>query len=74
MNENDVVVGTLVQRMAQSETRYAFLWRDGAWANLDDLVDPDSGWHFEEAYDVNEAGQIVGVGNHGGYLLNSVEP
>ncbi len=74
MNENGVVVGTLVERTGLSETRHAFLWRDGAWAKLDNLVDPDSGWHFEEAYDVNEAGQIVGLGDRGGYLLNPAEP
>src|SRR5262245_22366152 len=52
----------------------AFLWKDGSFRYLDDLLPAASGWTLLEARDVNRYGQVVGVGLHAGeprgYLLS----
>jgi probable HAF family extracellular repeat protein len=40
----------------------AFLWRNGTMYNLNDLIPSGSGWNVLEATDINDAGQIVGLG------------
>ena len=44
---------------------YAFIYRDGTFYRLDELVDA-SGWKFEYAVGINDAGQIVGSGTLNG--------
>lgn len=41
---------------------HAFLWRGGVLRSLNDLIAPESGWFLAYANDINDAGQIVGVG------------
>jgi probable HAF family extracellular repeat protein len=52
----------------------AFLWRDGTFLYLDDLLPEASDWTLLEARDINRFGQVVGVGLHAGlprgYLLS----
>jgi uncharacterized membrane protein len=53
---------------------YAYLWKDGAMVNLEQLVDPDSGWdRLWGAYLINDAGLIAGRGRYDvdsrGFLL-----
>lgn len=48
----------------------AFIWQNGVGTNLNDLVDPDSGWVLREALDINDLGQIVGWGNRNGSTTN----
>jgi probable HAF family extracellular repeat protein len=43
----------------------AFHWHNGNMRDLNDLIDPESGWHLSFARDINNAGSIVG---HGTYL------
>lgn len=57
----------------------AFLWQDGMMHNLNDLIPAGSGWDLLSAMDVNDAGQIVGVGlapngELHGYRLDPDEP
>lgn len=40
----------------------AFLWQDGVMHNLNDLVPAGSGWDLIRASDINDAGEIVGLG------------
>jgi probable HAF family extracellular repeat protein len=40
----------------------AILWDAGTVYHLDDLIDPNSGWHLNNAQNINDAGQIVGTG------------
>ncbi len=52
----------------------AVLWSSGEAYDLDELIDPDLGWHLMVAFDINEAGAIVGYGETPGgdihaYLL-----
>jgi probable HAF family extracellular repeat protein len=43
--------------------KHAFIWTEGkGMQDLNDLIPSDSGWILREAWDVNDAGQIVGVG------------
>jgi probable HAF family extracellular repeat protein len=44
----------------------AFLWEDGAYSDLNDLIDSASGWQLQYAADINNVGQIVGQGLIGG--------
>ena len=52
----------------------AFVWGPGVNGNLnestpellDNLVDPAAGWRLQIARDINDRGQIVGVGQHNG--------
>lgn len=45
---------------------YQWLWTDGAYYLLDDLLPPDSGWRIHDARAINDLGQIVGRGDHNG--------
>jgi len=40
---------------------HAFLW-DGVLHDLNDLIEPTSGWYLGYATSINDRGQIVGVG------------
>jgi len=41
---------------------HAFLYSNGAWQDLNDLIPPNSGWTLQYAYDINDKGQICGLG------------
>jgi hypothetical protein len=41
----------------------AVMW-DGAWHDLNDLIDPSSGWTLRYATAINDNGKIVGVGDY----------
>jgi probable HAF family extracellular repeat protein len=44
------------------KTRHAILYRDGTLSDLNDFLPPNSGWTLEQAQAINDAGQIVGIG------------
>jgi probable HAF family extracellular repeat protein len=45
----------------------AFIWSEyGGTQDLNDLITPGSGWTLTHAYDINDAGQIVGYGAFNG--------
>jgi len=56
--------------------RNPFLWENGSLVDLQSEIDPLSGWSLQDAYDINELGQIVGYGylngQQRGYLLTPV--
>jgi probable HAF family extracellular repeat protein len=41
---------------------HAFLYSNGAMIDLNTLIDPSSGWTIDQAYAINDEGQIVGDG------------
>jgi probable HAF family extracellular repeat protein len=43
----------------------AFLWDDvNGMRNLNNLIDPASGWVLKVAFSINDQGQIVGMGTN----------
>jgi probable HAF family extracellular repeat protein len=42
----------------------AFLWEDGVMLDLNDLIDPASGWTLSYASGINDLGLIVGQGDN----------
>ncbi|NCA82699.1 MAG: DUF3466 family protein, partial [Opitutae bacterium] len=63
INNQSWIVGTSTTR---SKTNQAFLWRDGVMTNLNDLIEPGSGWVLTNATDISEQNLIVGSGLHDG--------
>jgi probable HAF family extracellular repeat protein len=49
-----------------NSTRTAFLWENGDIYNLNDHIDPASGWELEDAMAINNLGYIVGKGRLNG--------
>ena len=71
--------GNVVGWAHTSENRqHAFLYRQGAMHDLNDLIPPDSSWELTYASDINAAGQIVGWGvingQQHGFLLTPRSP
>jgi probable HAF family extracellular repeat protein len=73
--------GLIVGYAARFETAPSFggaavLWKNGFIYDLNDLIDPTSGWRLYSAEGINERGQIVGFGSFGGqsraFLLTAV--
>src|SRR5262249_52696313 len=65
INNAGQVVGS--SGMAGAMATHAFLYRDGALTDLNDLIPPDAGWVLSDASGINDAGQIVGYGSHNGF-------
>ena len=69
-NDDGVAVGAM--RVGPSfDQLHAFVWQDGTAQDLNDLIAPDplgNTWRLLDARDINEHGQIVGIGllNGGG--------
>lgn len=52
---------------SDTENYHAFAWDSrNEMRDLNDLIPPDSGWQLVEASSINDGGQIVGSGFHGG--------
>lgn len=45
-----------------AETNRGFFWEDGEYHTLLDLIPSESGWSFLSPSDINESGQIAGIG------------
>jgi probable HAF family extracellular repeat protein len=63
INNAGQVVGS--SRLANGQER-AFLYSGGMMSDLNSLIDPLSGWSLRLAYDINNSGQITGLGDIGG--------
>jgi len=62
INDLDQVVGFAATPDDFGQRSHAFIWQKGAMVDLNDLVVNGADWELEEAADINNAGQIVGVG------------
>jgi len=71
MNAADQIVGT-----AGPWPPHAFIYSQGVTTDLNELIDPATGWLLMQANDINEVGQIVGFGrvneNFAGFLLDPI--
>jgi hypothetical protein len=63
-NDRAQVVGS---NMADSPDARAMIFLDGQTHDLNDLIDPASGWRLIHAYDINDRGQIAGWGRVNGH-------
>ena len=78
--------GSVVGSSQGTTSQRAFLWTDavdwtgdpGEMMDLNTLLPTGAGWHLESANAINNSGQIVGTGIHGGqrraFLLNPAQP
>ncbi len=57
---------------------HGFIWEDGKIANVNSLIDADSGWFLQQINGINDVGQMVGqginraTGKQHGFLLNPI--
>jgi probable HAF family extracellular repeat protein len=64
INARGDIVG---QALTAEKTEVAFVYRDGSFHRIDDLVQGAEGWHFILAASINDAGQIAGTGELDGH-------
>ncbi len=64
INNSQQIVG--FSTLSDSSTRHAFLWEEGSLIDLNSLVDPGIGWELTSAFEINNGGDIIGVGNFNG--------
>lgn len=73
INNHGTIVGSFCVDLPLCDTSHAFVVRDGARVDLNDLLPAGSGWVLRTAADVNDHGVVVGRGVHNGvdraYLL-----
>jgi probable HAF family extracellular repeat protein len=76
INRAGVVVGKMQVPGGQFVNFHAFVTVNGKMTDLNTLIPPGSGWVLDEAYSINDAGQITGYGEHNGqtrgFLLTPV--
>ena len=65
INNLGQVVG---QSLTTSGTQHAFLWQNGNMTDLNSLLGENSDWELTSALEINNQGQIIGIG-----LLNGEE-
>ncbi len=68
VNNNGQVVGSSRISTGSDATRHGFLWEGGTLYDLNNLLVGTPGWELWSANDINDSGQIVGMG-----LLNGQE-
>ncbi|HKH99180.1 MAG TPA: hypothetical protein VJ999_08735 [Candidatus Sulfotelmatobacter sp.] len=62
-NRGEVVGGSLTEG---DENFHGFIYRGNRLLDLNDLLDPESGWELIQAFGINNRGEIVGIGSHSG--------
>ncbi|PSB34875.1 HAF repeat-containing PEP-CTERM protein [Chlorogloea sp. CCALA 695] len=64
VNNSQQIVGD--STLSGESTQHAFLWEDGEILDLNSLVDPSVGWELTSALEINNNGDIIGVGLYNG--------
>jgi probable HAF family extracellular repeat protein len=62
-NRGEIVGGSLSRG---DEDFHGFLYRNGKLHDLNDLLQPDSGWELIQAVAINDNGEIIGIGSNRG--------
>jgi len=68
LNESNVVVGASLTRPLDG-SYHSFIWTEAeGMQDLNALIADEPGWYLENAYAINNHGQIVGSGGDGGFI------
>lgn len=62
-NLNQVVGSSFLE---DDSTQHAFLWEEGELIDLNSLIAHETGWELTSAFEINNNGDIIGVGNFNG--------
>jgi len=62
-NQGEVVGGSLTEG---DENFHGFLYRDNRLHDLNEFLDPGTGWELLQALGINNHGEIIAVGNNTG--------
>jgi probable HAF family extracellular repeat protein len=68
INNQGQIVGFSGQNLTDCTTAHSLLWENGAMINLQTQIPADSGWVLQQAYSINDRGQIGGFGLHNGQI------
>jgi len=60
INNKGQIVGFAQDAAMDESSSIALLWQDGVLIDLNTLIPPDSPWFLEEAFSINDRGQIAG--------------
>lgn len=75
INDFGQVVGNIMV-LSRTDAMYTesvpFLYSDGRMIDLNRLLPENSGWTLYDAVAINNAGQILGVGDRGAYIMTPV--
>jgi uncharacterized membrane protein len=72
ISDDGVIVGQVIVKN-QYYTNYGFVWADGQWALLDDLVLDNPGYEIIDAHGVDDQGRIAATGlPPGGDLVHAL--
>ncbi len=64
INNSQQIVG--FSTLLDNSIRHAFLWEGGELIDLNSLIDPSIGWELTSAFEINNNGDIIGIGNFNG--------
>lgn len=64
INNSQQIVGS--STISEGSSEHAFVWEDGALTDLNSLIDSESGWELTSALEINENGDIIGIGDFNG--------
>jgi len=72
INNHGQIVG--YSRIDLGATTHAFLYDEGlgGMVDLNEYIDPTSGWELYDASEISDRGHIVGRGNFGAFLLTPI--
>lgn len=68
VNNNEQIIGYLwtVSEDQKTSRSLSVMWHDGQIVDLNNLIDPSSGWVVSRCISNNDAGQIIGYGEYNG--------
>jgi probable HAF family extracellular repeat protein len=64
INNSDQIVGWSDTVNGSQGPQHAFLYSNSTMSDLNNLIDPTSGWTLQQANAINDCGQIVGYGTN----------
>ncbi|WP_165221093.1 PEP-CTERM sorting domain-containing protein [Aquisphaera insulae] len=76
MNDRGEIVGNSIGSATTNVGVQGFLYSNGLLTNLNDLIDPASGWTIHQGLQINDKGQILALADqlHGGATMLLLTP